>query len=761
MTSRWHQARCLLTATFLATCPAQQPSPLTPEQREVFELFDEFDPLDTSRLPFVRVVTTRDGREWENFGFLQGASGPQLQVRYLDLGRGLHVAHKERRGEPGIAVAPYDMHEAVRRAVDAAHRRVAGLYDGFWDGSRVFWSMGDLLLARACAQRGLDHDLQQLWEVLPPELQSRVSLTQGKGGLAAELAWRLALDFTDPEYSWQDLLRRHDVWLATFPNSVYRGLVTEQRDGIAAVLAAKAQRSGAAPGVAPSLADRVFALRDEFYEDLHSWDSSSVAPPGPPPTTGSTPAEQLVALGLAAVPALIDALDDHDLTRCVVDGGRMRGNYEVQTVGRVAAQVLVEIAGVRVPSPQLKANWQEWFAKAQKVGARRIAEERIAARDFTAVHAFLHRWPDGLETVLPALRAARHTPTYLLEDLWQAAGKRSGRVSGLCRQWLLDTGDWRLRLEIADSMLAHGDRDGVQTVLDTWWRRNGRPQHAMLSWLVDAADAHVWRTIEDACALPVVRASLAGVVAESPARRLRDPLTADAGDALPVLRRCLLLLLDDDASLDDWRTVVQQGRRVALFAPTVADVAAAALNELWPDEFAFDAKRTASERRRQILSLRGTPAVRPANSVLPPDQVRAVEIDDPGAVLPATVRERLCALRGQTMTASLLFDHLVAAVAAASGHDVRLVCERPGDGSGTVVRFALHRRGYTTDCWHIGVLAVAGGEVQVGESVAFNSKELVAADQIHAHGDHRAAIDAALARAPAVGVEILLTARND
>jgi len=55
----------------------------------------------------------------------------------------------------------------------------------------------------------------------------------------------------------------------------------------------------------------------------------------------------------------------------------------------------------------------------------------------------------------------------------------------------------------------------------------------------------------------------------------------------------------------------------------------------------------------------------------------------------------------------------------------------------------------------------AGGEVQVGESVAFNSKELVAADQIHAHGDHRAAIDAALARAPAVGVEILLTARND
>src|SRR5262249_17512607 len=162
--------------------------------------------------------------------------------------------------------------------VDAAHRRVAGLSDdGFWDGSEVFWSVGDLLLARACAQRGLDHDLQQLWEVLPPELQSRASLTQGKGVLADELAWRLALDCTDPEYAWQDLLRRHGLWLARFRQRYPREAVVARRDGIAAVLAAKAQRNGAAPGVAPSLADRVFALRDEFFEDLPSFGGWSVA----------------------------------------------------------------------------------------------------------------------------------------------------------------------------------------------------------------------------------------------------------------------------------------------------------------------------------------------------------------------------------------------------------------------------------------------------------------------------------------------------
>jgi hypothetical protein len=92
---------------------------------------------------------------------------------------------------------------------------------------------------------------------------------------------------------------------------------------------------------------------------------------------------------------------------------------------------------------------------------------------------------------------------------------------------------------------------------------------------------------------------------------------------------------------------------------------------------------------------------------------------------------------------------------------VRLVSERPGDGTGTVLRFALRKRGYSTDCWRIGVLAVAGGEVQIDKSVEFTTSDLVAADQIHAHEDHRAAIDTALARAPAVGVEILLTARND
>src|SRR4030095_13525700 len=86
---RQRAMRCLLAfALSIRASPAQGATPpLTDDQRPVFPLLDESDSLDTSKLPFVVVVSTYEGRRWERFGFLESSDARQFRVRYVDLDR--------------------------------------------------------------------------------------------------------------------------------------------------------------------------------------------------------------------------------------------------------------------------------------------------------------------------------------------------------------------------------------------------------------------------------------------------------------------------------------------------------------------------------------------------------------------------------------------------------------------------------------------------------------------------------------------------
>src|SRR5688500_12102829 len=74
-------------STVLACSALPQSLSLTDDQREVFAILDEFDPLDTTRMPFVRVCQEENGRRTQRHGFLTAIDKHSLHVRYVELGR--------------------------------------------------------------------------------------------------------------------------------------------------------------------------------------------------------------------------------------------------------------------------------------------------------------------------------------------------------------------------------------------------------------------------------------------------------------------------------------------------------------------------------------------------------------------------------------------------------------------------------------------------------------------------------------------------
>ena len=194
-----------------------------------------------------------------------------------------------------------------------------------------------------------------------------------------------------------------------------RTIVTSRRDAIAAHLREAGEREQAG-AEQPSAKDLVFALRDEFY--LQAYPRQSSDTPVPPPvlqTPGaSSPHTKLITEGPAAAGALIDALADTSLTRCVLYRrvGRFGLTPCVQTVGALAEITLQEIAGFR---PELKleevagvhpggtarqAAWRSWLADAERRGVDEVLAENAQSGSAQAVDSYVRRHPDQIEQIV-------------------------------------------------------------------------------------------------------------------------------------------------------------------------------------------------------------------------------------------------------------------------------------------------------------------------------------------------------------------------
>jgi hypothetical protein len=277
------------------------------------------DPVNTSELPFVDVAT---GAYWgppggpyiaiHRKGFLTRSEGDQFTVRYLDL------QQKSLERTPpdtpdlervGLSAASLADHAAAVAACPVDPN--AGPSWTF-DGPVVMSDFSQrVLLARACERGGLSDAAAALLEGVTVE-QARTAVSEG-------LREWLKLLVLEPGLSWTQVRDRHRRWIDAFPGARGRDQVEERVGVLDRMVREDEDRNALNQGDEESTEDLIFALRhaNAPVKDVSEWGVGGWYFGSPDNKKGRHAVRRLLDMGFDAVPALIDAVEDDTLTRCV------------------------------------------------------------------------------------------------------------------------------------------------------------------------------------------------------------------------------------------------------------------------------------------------------------------------------------------------------------------------------------------------------------------------------------------------------------
>ena len=212
-----------------------------------------------------------------------------------------------------------------------------------------------LVLAAFCAANGLEAaagDLLAAARRLPlPEgeaierpLEERVA-----DGLDVRVIWEITLDFDDLSVPRTRLLAQLEAFLASFPKSKHRPTAEEGGRILARMVAEDAAHPALTPEALAALPvdariqELIFRLRDQH--------GAQFSQPGSPSIfrfddeDAASPAQALQDLGMVAVPALIEALDDHRFTRTVGYWRDFTYSHYVVRIGDAALELLGRSTG--------------------------------------------------------------------------------------------------------------------------------------------------------------------------------------------------------------------------------------------------------------------------------------------------------------------------------------------------------------------------------------------------------------------------------
>jgi len=353
----------VLGSISLALCAKDIAPQLTAEDRRLFTWFDQLGIEDITHARLVRVRTGNDElvgdagirQNDEPRGFLLWEKEEQFRALLGDL----TVATWKREGSPGEKndyvgwriVTPETEAEAMLRVLSKK------TFDGFReDRHDVYTDRLDLpaqafVLARYCVAAGKEPLAARLmraterWARKGEPSQALDEYLQDAIGGA--LAWRAMLAMADPQLNRRTQALLFQGILDHCPKSRW-----ERIGATLASLRKMAEEDDAHPTISADEISRlepadqarewVFQLRNDNTQMADMWPRPW--PFDPSPGNGAT--EKLKALGLAAVPALLAALDDDRPTRSVFRNQRFGGGAMIQTVHENAAPIVNDIAGV-------------------------------------------------------------------------------------------------------------------------------------------------------------------------------------------------------------------------------------------------------------------------------------------------------------------------------------------------------------------------------------------------------------------------------
>lgn len=607
----------------------------------IFALIDRFDSQKTQDLPFVRVATGQWMRHGDSapknryrFGFLGKEGSGTFTVRYLDLTRETHKATPEDTPEhERVRYEPWDMAQCAR---DLAK----GLAEPDDLSRRYYMSPSApmhpraeaLLLARACGRRGLESEVERLVGAVGPAQRALSELADGFRVL-------LSLDFANPALTSADLLQRHQRWLDAFPQGWGRKHVLERMKLLEKMVkedrAGKDRVARGQPAKAKVIADLIFSLRDE-YHPVKEWFVNGYFVPttAEKPEDGSRPSDRLRKLGPEAVPALIEAITDENLTRTVWYSSRYGGSFRIVPVGTFAGELLQEESGLEFygDDRERQANWRSWWNTVSEKGQEAALAE-IAARGDSAsergAKRLLKRWPGRAGDVIKGIRRAtnRHYRQGLVKIVSEV---KAESVTEFLLEELRNGPYVGARVDAARGLLDRGRREGVETFVKEWAtvaRPREKPQpgvppavkdfdyaiaqgaarQQMAEFLLASGDLEAVRTVgRELMSQPVsVRIGVFESLKRDTLAKTLERAKPGARDLLErEFERILGELLEDTYRHNGSFGFSYGDGFVTLHDPLVVDRAACRLHQLWPDRYRYDPKGPTRLRQRRLADVK-------------------------------------------------------------------------------------------------------------------------------------------------------------
>lgn len=571
--------------------PAVDPAAL----RAVLACIEELHLPDAKGRPLVEVTTG---------GWSRTGTGPRQPVT----ARGILVGDDGRRfrivdvhfrprgfergagGDPAFRTGyvPIDLDTAADEVLarEPGHGALGELFHGWvcarnGDSGRASRLFARVLLARRHREAGT------------ADVVAAVRLEIGWQGFENALAAFAARERTHAELR-QDLQR----WLRAFPGHELRPQAER--------LCGDLLRAGAeAPPDAGEPERLVHALADA---ELHGYAIDDDWPVFVPAADPRSPVARLVALGTAAAPALLAALDDERPTRVVCAQPRIGASHVVR-VRRVAVQVLGLIAGIpctHVEPGAARPQLEQWWRDVRERGELAVLAARAAAGELAALRRMVDVAPE---------RVAEHARAALprLGSSWQRCEllRLAARAGGTGAQQLLAASlaadDLAERAVAAGLLLERGPAPAALRALER-----------AFAGAAPAADGFdecgaVLARFGDAAAIGALAQRCAvlphGIVRALGGRDPQEPTGAAAEAAREELLRALLA---------ERREVA--GNFGGTLDPRICDFAAAALAARWPERFAFAFGALRPDRDRLLLQIAGAQAGAQGGAPAPGDE---------------------------------------------------------------------------------------------------------------------------------------------
>jgi hypothetical protein len=626
---------------------------LAPQADDPYAWFDALGYPDLKDLPYVRVFTgqssKRPGQEPEAVteeAFLLKDVGKSFTVLGLLLERTEYKKLNSGIKEERVAYEKIDVAKAARIRLDALAAPPK-------DDERRFGRRGPsptelFVLARGCDRQGHKEVAQDLLKEaarLPDPKTGKLPDKPLARTVATEIAlgrvWQAVRDFGSPEISRRQLLETFTDIAKKFPETEHAVLARETVLLLGTMVKEDAghpepKQPLAKLPVQERVAELIFSLRDQNGEQNSQ--------PGEcdffaDPRGEASPAHQLVAIGMDAVPKLIEALGDARFTRSVGFHRDFYFSHHVLRVGDAALAVLEKIAGKKFfdrtytngamtkddAAKATKAAAQAWWAEFQKKGDKQVLVEATEKGDLLQARRILEKYPDvALAALSKALGEAKngHAREALIELVVKIPGEGS---TALLSTELKEGPHTGTRMAAARELIRRGRPEVLELLIEEWKKsatakRNEqeeffeRPTQGIIAALVATGRPEGIRALaSDFAKRPLGERMdiLSGVsdgegffTLDRRAEKAGRPpgVTAENERAAAELAEDLLASALDDMTVQEGRSAGRPG--LSFSDPRVCDAAAHILAFRWPKRYTFDIGANRKLRDRQVAEAR-------------------------------------------------------------------------------------------------------------------------------------------------------------